>query len=406
MNSRTLSTLAFAALACGTLSAATVVNRTIATVNGEAILLSEFDKNWTAYSEQQKGFLPAEKMTPAWENETKQKLLDQMIDDKVLLQEAKKRKVRVNQRELENGVVQVKARFLPENGRRDLDELVQRAMASRPAGEDGEEADVDLPALWAELSKRNPGAIKAADEKFKAELAKEGLTQKKFEERIRDQLSVVTLTQQEVRAKAKPVDDEEGKALFAQIQKVMQGQKVESQDPERAADLESLAKFFNAQTGERVRARHILIEVPQDASFKDKSAARKKIEDLRAQIAKGADFAELAEKHSHDKGSAARGGDLGAFGKGQMVPSFEKAAFALNVGQLSDVVETQFGYHILKVEEKRAATKLRYEDVQDDLKEYVFRSKAQETFETFVKDLRKDASVKVLIDPAELPGKK
>lgn len=391
---------------CAPLLAATVVNRTIATVNGEAILLSEFDKNWAAFSEQQKNFVPPEKMTSDWERDTKKRLLDQMIDDKVLLQEAKKRKVRVNQRELENGVVQVKARFLSERGRRDLDELVQRAMASRPEGEtEGGQADLDLPGLWQELAKKNPAAVKEADDKFKEELAKEGLNQKKFEDRIRDQLSVVSLTQQQVREQSKPVDDAEAQALFDQIQKIMAGQEVKGLDQERAADLESLAKFFSSQTGERLRARHILIEVKSDASFKDKSAARKKVEDLRNRILKGADFGELAEKNSDDKGSAARGGDLGAFGRGQMVPSFEKAAFALGVGQVSDVVETQFGYHIIKVEEKRAATKLRFEDVEDDLKEYVFRSKAQETFEKFVKDLRKEASVKVLIDPAELSKK-
>jgi parvulin-like peptidyl-prolyl isomerase len=392
--------------AAPSLRAATVVNRSIATVNGEAILLSEFEKNWESFREQQKSFLPPEQMTPEWEQETKKKIVDQMVDDKILLQEAKKRKVRVNQRELENGVIQVRARFLPEAGRRELEALVQRAMASRPPEEQASElTGVDLPSLWQELTKNNPKAVQEADEKFKQELAKEGMTEKKFQDRIRDQLSVVSLTQQEVRARTQPPKDEEGRKLFQQVQAVMAGKKPQGLDPESLADAESLARFFSAQTGERVRARHILVQVPKDASFKDKSAARRKIDDARAKLVAGADFGELAEKTSDDKASAVRGGDLGAFTPGQMVPAFDKAAFSLPVGQISDVIETDFGYHVIRVDEKRAATKLRYEDVQDELKEYLYRVNAQEIFEGYVKELRGAATVKTLIDVTQPAAK-
>jgi len=185
----------------------------------------------------------------------------------------------------------------------------------------------------------------------------------------------------------------------------MQGKEVKNLDPEDEADLESMSKFFAAQTGERVKARHILLRVDKDASFKDKSAARRKLADLRAKIVAGADFSEMAQKFSDDKGSAVRGGDLGAFMRGQMVPPFEKAAFSLPVGQVSDIVETDFGFHLILVDEKRAAAKLRYEDVEDDLKEYLFRVNAQKTFEEYVQQLRKTASIKVLIDFDEAPKK-
>jgi len=389
------------------LPAATVVNRTIATVNGEAVLLSEFDKNFNSFLEQQKNMLPAEQLTPEWEKETKKKILEQMIDDKILLQEAKKRKVRVSQRELEGGVIQIKARFLPDAGRRELDALVQKALANRPP-DDQTPADInsiDLAGLWQELSKSKPDAVKESESKFKEELVKEGITEKKFQDRIRDQLSVVQLTQQEVRGRTKPPADEAAKELFEKINQVMQGKEVKNLDPEDEADLESMSKFFAAQTGERVKARHILLRVDKDASFKDKSAARRKLADLRAKIVAGADFSEMAQKFSDDKGSAVRGGDLGAFMRGQMVPPFEKAAFSLPVGQVSDIVETDFGFHLILVDEKRAAAKLRYEDVEDDLKEYLFRVNAQKTFEEYVQQLRKTASIKVLIDFDEAPKK-
>lgn len=108
---------------------------------------------------------------------------------------------------------------------------------------------------------------------------------------------------------------------------------------------------------EEVKARHILIrfqgsKMPLGDGKKDltEAEALAKITDLRAKIVAGADFATVAKENSDDKGSGANGGDLGAFSKGQMVPEFDKEAFLLPVGQLSQPVKTQFGYHLIKVE--------------------------------------------------------
>jgi peptidyl-prolyl cis-trans isomerase C len=111
----------------------------------------------------------------------------------------------------------------------------------------------------------------------------------------------------------------------------------------------------NAKDYEQVKARHILIAPkgsPAAQAGKDLTdeQAKAKAEDLRKQILAGANFDELAKKESDDTGSGARGGDLGSFGHGQMVPEFEQAAFAAKVGEVTPVVKTQFGYHIIKVE--------------------------------------------------------
>jgi peptidyl-prolyl cis-trans isomerase D len=102
---------------------------------------------------------------------------------------------------------------------------------------------------------------------------------------------------------------------------------------------------------DEVRARHILFKVAPDASADDKTAARKQAEEVLGKAKAGADFAELAKQYSQDV-TASNGGDLGRFGHGVMAPAFESAAFALEPGQLSEIVETPFGLHIIKLEEK------------------------------------------------------
>jgi parvulin-like peptidyl-prolyl isomerase len=105
-------------------------------------------------------------------------------------------------------------------------------------------------------------------------------------------------------------------------------------------------------SGEQVRARHILISVAEDATDAEEQAALAKAISITNQLKDGADFATLAEKYSDDTSSAANGGDLGFFGRGQMVSEFEDAAFSLPVGEISDPVRSQFGYHIIQVEER------------------------------------------------------
>jgi peptidyl-prolyl cis-trans isomerase D len=109
------------------------------------------------------------------------------------------------------------------------------------------------------------------------------------------------------------------------------------------------------QIPEEVKVRHILIKVDPKADAKTDAAAKEKAENLLKQIKAGADFAALAKANSDDPGSKDSGGELGMIQRGVTVPPFEQAAFSLQPGQISDLVKTQFGYHIIKVEEKQTA---------------------------------------------------
>jgi peptidyl-prolyl cis-trans isomerase D len=136
-------------------------------------------------------------------------------------------------------------------------------------------------------------------------------------------------------------------------------------------------------TPEQVRASHILLKT----EGKDDAAVKKQAEDLLAQIKKGANFEELAKKHSQDEGSAVKGGDLDFFNKGQMVPEFDKVAFELQPGQMSDVVKSQYGYHIIKVTDKRAATQRTLAEVRTQIEDQLKFEQAAAAAQTLANDV-------------------
>ena len=117
---------------------------------------------------------------------------------------------------------------------------------------------------------------------------------------------------------------------------------------------------------DRVKAQHILIKT-QGKSDAEKKAALAKAEDILKQLKAGADFTQLAQKNSEDSSNAPKGGDLGWFVRGAMVAEFDKAAFAMKPGELSGIVTTEFGYHIIKVTEKESARVKPFDEVKDDL---------------------------------------
>jgi peptidyl-prolyl cis-trans isomerase C len=147
---------------------------------------------------------------------------------------------------------------------------------------------------------------------------------------------------------------------------------------------------------EMVKASHILIGVDSAAPADDKKKAREKAEKLRKELAGGADFAALAKGNSTCP-SSQQGGDLGFFGKGQMVPAFEKAAFALKPGEISDVVETQFGYHIIKLTERKPAATTDYTEVKTKIEEYLKGQKVNEAVQKYLADARKTAKIEILL---------
>jgi peptidyl-prolyl cis-trans isomerase C len=148
---------------------------------------------------------------------------------------------------------------------------------------------------------------------------------------------------------------------------------------------------------ESMRASHILIRADQNADAAAKAKARAQLAGLEAQVKKGADFAALAKQHSQDPGSAQNGGDLGFFTRGQMVPPFEQAAFATKPGQVSGIVETPFGYHLIRVAEQKPGRDLGFDEVKGQIVEYMKQQLREQKSNAFIEQLRAKAKVEVVI---------
>lgn len=155
------------------------------------------------------------------------------------------------------------------------------------------------------------------------------------------------------------------------------GENVEITEEQITADYEENLSSKYTQPHE-VHARHILVRVPRDADDATRATARGKVEDLKKKIDGGADFGTLAKETSEDPGSKEKGGDLGFFPRGRMVAEFDEAAFSLKPGEVSEVVETPFGFHVIKVEEVREERQKPIEEVREEIVATLKKASASE----------------------------
>lgn len=158
---------------------------------------------------------------------------------------------------------------------------------------------------------------------------------------------------------------------------------------------------------EQTRARHILLRLPAESNEEIEQEVKAKAQGALDRVNGGEDFAAVAEELSGDPGSAANGGDLGFFKRGQMVPEFEEVAFTLEPGTTSDLVRTSYGFHIIRVEERREAEHRSYEDVRADLAHELLgreeaRLRARATAESLAQAVREGVSLEQAARDAEL----
>lgn len=292
----------------------------VAKVNGVGLSQEDFDRSWE-YFLQRSGIPTGHADKEGKVSEFRKEVLDRLIDEELLYQEAKNLKM-----------------------------LVDKSMVD------------------AEIEKSRSQF--PSPEAFTEALAQNKLTEAGLREVLHRNLSIESFVEK-VLARAVVVSD-------AEIHDFYTGNKDKFESPAQA------------------HARHILVTVDEKADEKTRQAGKAKADDLLAKLKGGANFEELARKNS-DCPSAAQGGDLGFFGHGQMVPEFDTAAFALNPGELSGVVTTKFGYHIIRLEEKRAAGLVPELDVAPKIREYLVSQKTGAAVEKKLATLREKAKIELVM---------
>ncbi|PYR10863.1 MAG: hypothetical protein DMF99_10455 [Acidobacteria bacterium] len=148
---------------------------------------------------------------------------------------------------------------------------------------------------------------------------------------------------------------------------------------------------------ESVHASHILIAASENATPGQKAEARSKAQSLLRKVRGGADFATVARAESQDPGTAQNGGDLGFFAKGRMTPAFEAAAFKLKAGEISGVVETPFGFHIIRLHERRAPRTATLTEVSGQIKQFLEQGRRDQKLETFIQQVRGKSKIDILV---------
>lgn len=214
------------------------------------------------------------------------------------------------------------------------------------------------------------------ENQYKEQLSALGYTEELLRGEIEKNMAIQQLIEQEIAANVS-ISDEELKAYY-------------EENPDQF------------ETPEQVKARHILIKTDEEADEAEKQAAKEKIQEIAKRLDNGEKFSEVAKEESECP-SSERGGDLGYFSQGQMVKPFEEAAFSLAVGDVSDIVETRFGYHLIKAEDKKAADKKSFDEVKENLKEQLEQQKIKGKLPSYVENLKEDSDIDINLPSSPSP---
>ncbi|GAB4132005.1 MAG: peptidylprolyl isomerase [Acidobacteriota bacterium] len=240
-------------------------------------------------------------------------------------------------------------------------ELLYQASTQRQTAATAEEVDAEFQKLRAQFP---------SDEAFQQQLAAESVTAERLKSMLLKDLSVQKLVETQL-ASSVVITDEQKRRFYEENTESMQ-------EPEQ------------------LRLRHILARVPDGADEGQKARLREKLEGLRQQVERGADFAKLARENSDDTGSREEGGEM-TVRRGQTVEPFETAAFALQPGGLSPVVETRYGYHIIQLLERTPARQVPYEEVEPRIQRFLEQQAVQQKVREEIESLKRTATIEVLL---------
>ncbi len=338
-----------------------VMESSVATVNGRPVLSSEYDNYYEGVIEQYQAAAPQFLEQKHAKDFLGKEVLKELISKELMYQAAEEAKIVVKDSEVDEGINEIKTRFaVDENG------------------------------------KQEP---KGADKRFNEALKKQHLTLKSYKAKIKKDIAVKKLMEAQIQASVKPVEEADVKALYANVEAALKNKTkalkaLEKEDPAKLQEAQLIAAKLKQLTAEQVRVGHIYLAVTKDMS---KEEAQKKA-DLAKQIKKeldgGMDFSAAVQKYTEDKTALASGGDMILI-KGIAPKEIDAAAFTLPVGKVSAPVQSEVGWHIIKVKEKRAEKEIGYDDIAKDLAQYIAQQKIQKAMTDYVNGLADKADIKV-----------
>jgi peptidyl-prolyl cis-trans isomerase D len=346
-----------------------------------------------------------------------QRAAEQLITRQALLSEAQRMGLRVNPEEVKDELQHGRyaATFFPGGtfiGQTEYEDMLQRANLTPAKFEEAVGNDILLTKLQALIS----GSASVTDSEIHEQFVKQN-TKIKFEYAV--------LKQDDIKKGLHPSNEElkayyeSHKASYAnsvpekrQVKyAVIDVNKAEAAVQVTPDDLRTYYDQHREQyrVPEQVKVSHILIKTPlpgPDNKVDEKGAAeaQRRAEDLLKQVKSGANFEDLAKKYSEDPGSAKQGGSLGWIGKGQTVPEFEKTAFSLPKGQISDLVKSSYGFHIIRVDDKQEAHMKTLDEVKADIEPILKHQKAQQAAQAKADNLLKQARTQTLDAAASAQG--
>ena len=248
-----------------------------------------------------------------------------------------------------------------------LDQLVAyHLLAQESRARKMDIGDPDIDARLGQIRQNFP-----TEDAFKQGLAAQGLTLDQLRAQTRTSLQVAKVIDAEVTSKVAVQDAQVGEFYTQNVERFKQG--------------------------ETVHASHILLGVPQQATPAQKAEAKLKAQAALKQVRAGGDFATIAKAQSQDPGSAPNGGNLGFFPRGQMTPAFEEAAFKLKPGTVSGLVETPFGFHIIKVIERRGPRTAPLAEVTGQIKDFLIQGQRDPKLQQFVEQVKTKGKIEILV---------
>lgn len=295
-----------------------VVDRIVAVVNQEIIMLSEVDHWMNPLLEEIQTDDRLQKKEGL--RELRRKVLDRLIEEKLIDQEAKRSGIKVTKKEIESAIEEIKERN------------------------------------------------HVTQEELEKVLAKDGMTLEAFTKRLEREIQRLKILQEVIKMDVKPGEKE-------------------------------LLEFYQNhidryRSPELYRPSHILFVVPKGASPDQVKEARRRCQQVLDKIKKGEDFGEMALLYSEDL-SAKDHGDLGYFKKGELLPAFEREALRLKVGEVSGIVRTDFGFHIIKLMDRKGGEALPFEEVKERVRKDFYEKESEKAFQQFISTLRQRSVIEI-----------